>query len=146
MSDFAIEQPKPAVPPVSAQLLSTDAELVRLSRVESKLRLRIGELLDALFEREGHHELGFPSIDAYVRERCEQSASWGREIRALARRLRERGLTKLRRAILAGELGASMAELLARYATPETESDLIRDAQQSTIRVMRAKLTGKEES
>src|SRR5688572_3399764 len=98
-----------------------DASLARLARGEAQLKLRIGELLDALFERKGHHELGFSSIEAYVVERCRRSRSWGRETRALARRLRQRGLDEIRGAILSGELSWSMAVLLAGHCTPENE-------------------------
>src|SRR5215467_1141406 len=102
---------------MSCTLAENDAELARLGRGEAQLRLRIGELLDALFERKGHHELGFSSFEAYVVERCQRSRSWGRDTRALAKRIRVRGLSGIRRAILSGRLSMSMAELLARFAT-----------------------------
>ena len=77
---------------LSRQLAKKDAELIRLARSEAQLKLRIGECLDALYERDGHRELGFSSLEAYVLERCERSSSWTRDTRGLARRLRERGL------------------------------------------------------
>jgi hypothetical protein len=118
-----------------------DAELAKLGRCEAQVRLRIGELLDALFERRGHHDLGFSSIDAYVVERCRRSARWGRETRGLARRLRERGLPAIRRALIAGRLGWCMADLLVRRATPENEASLLGEALGVTVREMQAKLT-----
>ena len=80
---------------MSRALLEKDAELARLGRCEAQFKLRIGELLDALFELGGHHELGFSSFEAYVVERCQHSRSWGRETRALAKRIRERGLPQI---------------------------------------------------
>src|SRR5215831_21017698 len=100
---------------MSCGLKEKEAELARLGRCEAQMKLRIGELLDALFERKGHHELGFSSFEAYVVERCQHSRAWGRETRALAKRLRVRGLFAIRLAILSGRLSTSMAELLARH-------------------------------
>lgn len=62
---------------------------------------------------------------------------------ALARRLREKGLVAIRRAIFEGRIGSSMAELLARYATKENEAELLEEAARSTFRAMQAELTGK---
>src|SRR5262249_49930361 len=118
----------------------------RLGRSEAQLKLRIGELLDALFQFGGHHELGFSSIDAYVVERCQHSAAWGRETRALARRIRLRRLERMRQAVLEGKLSTSMAELLARHATVENEVELLARAAQCTVRAMRAALTGKAQT
>src|SRR5262249_35928545 len=131
---------------MSRVMLEKDRELARLGRAKAQLELRIGELLDALFERAGHHELGFSSFEAYVVERGQHSRSWGRETRALAKHIRERGLDRLRAAILAGRLSTSMAELLARHATRESEAALLALAESSTVRAMRAKLTGKADS
>ncbi|MCK6549691.1 HNH endonuclease [Myxococcota bacterium] len=119
---------------------------MRLARGESALKLRVGELLDALFLRGGHHELGFSSIDAYVVERCQRSAAWGRETRGLARRIRERSLVGLRRAVLDGALGSAMAELVARYATPELEASLLARAKESTVRALAAELGGEPDA
>src|SRR5688500_16801087 len=119
-----------------------DIELVGLGRHEAQLRLQLGELLDALFAAHGHHELGFSSIDAYVVERCRRSRRWGRETRALARRIRERGSEAIRQAVRSGQLGWCMAQLLARHATPENMEALIAEAERSTVRQMQAQLTG----
>src|SRR5215470_10730088 len=113
---------------MSRTLEQKDAALARLGRCEAQLRLRIGELLDALFERKGHHELGFSSFEAYVVERCQRSRSWGRDTRALAKRIRVRGLSGIRRALLRGQLSVSMAELLVRFATANNEAELVAQA------------------
>jgi hypothetical protein len=128
---------------VEGPWLEAEQALVRLARGESALKLRVGELLDALFLRGGHHELGFSSFDAYVVERCQRSAAWGRETRGLARRIRERSLVELRAAVLSGELGTAMAEVLARHATTETEASLLGRAKTSTVRALAAELSGK---
>src|SRR5687768_3125943 len=129
----------------AVDLNDSDAELVRLACSQAQVRLRIGELLDALFMRHGHHELGFSSIDAYVVERCHRSRRWGRESRSLARRIRERGLESIRQAVRSGHVGWCMAQVLARYATAENVESLIGEAERSTVREMQAKLTGREQ-
>ncbi|MCK6546365.1 HNH endonuclease [Myxococcota bacterium] len=131
--------------PSPARWLEAEAKLVRLARSESALKLRIGELLDTLFLRGGHHELGFSSIDAYVVERCQRSAAWGREARGLARRIRERSLVELRRVMIDGALGSAMAELVARHATHDTEAALLARAKESTVRALAAELTQRPE-
>lgn len=125
------------------RLQKKDAELARLTRCAGRLKLRMGDLLNAVFEINGHHELGFSSIEGYVGERCGRSRTWGRETRAMARRLREKELAEIRKAILTGRLSWSMAELLAAHATRETEVSLLEKAAQSTVRAMRSLLTGK---
>src|SRR5262245_46058053 len=129
---------------LSPQLLKKDAELIRLARNEAQLKLRIGECLDALFEKEGHHELGFSSLEAYVLERCERGGAWARDARGLAKRLRVRGLAEMRRRIFAGTLSWSMADLLARHATAENEAELLASASTTTVREMRKRLTGRD--
>lgn len=134
----------PSTRPIPEELLEADRELARLGRGEAQLRLRIGELLDALFVSNGHHELGFSSIGAYAVERCQQSRRWERSTRGLARSLRQRGLTAVRRAVMSGRIGFSMAELLAKHATPENQDALVAEALGSTVRAMQARLTGKK--
>ena len=119
-----------------------DAELVALARGEGRMKLRLGELLDALFVRGGHHELGFSSIDAYVIERAQQSAAWGRQARGVARRLREKGLDRIRGAVVSGDLSWSKAELLSRHATAETEVELLAQAIGSTVQSLKMRLEG----
>jgi hypothetical protein len=125
---------------VQSRWQEIDEALVQLARSDAQLKLRIGELLDALFERDGHHELGFSSFEAYVVERCQRSRSWGRQTRGLARRIRQQRLLKVRRAILEGRLGTSMAEVITRRATPENEGALLEQALACTVREMRIAL------
>jgi hypothetical protein len=122
------------------ELLALDAELFRLSRGMAAVRLRIGEALAALADHGGHHDLGFSSLEAFAAERCERSARWAAETRALARRLR--GLPLLRRALRLGTLGWSAVELVARRATPETEQDWLERAQGMTVRALRNLIHG----
>lgn len=127
---------------ISAHVFELDADLARLGRAEAQLKLRIAELLDALFLRGGHHELGFSSFEAYVVERCGRSGSWGRETRRLASGMRARGLSEIRRAILEGRLSWAAAEIVARHATRENQSELLAKAAEKSVREMRAGLSG----
>lgn len=128
--------------PPPAWLLEADAELAGLCRSEAQLRLRAGELLDALAAMSGHHELGFSSLEAYVVERCQRSRAWGRDTRGLAKRMRVRGLCSIRGALLAGEISWSMAELVARHARGDTQDRLVDSAKRCTVREMRAQVLG----
>jgi hypothetical protein len=51
------------------EALRLDAELVRIARGGSALRLAVGDALERLSSSGGHHELGFSSLDAYAREK-----------------------------------------------------------------------------
>ena len=117
-----------------------DADLARLACGGGRLRLALGEGLDALGRSGGHHALGFSSLGAYARERAGRSPRWTLETRTLARRLR--GLPALRAALASGALGWCMAELIARHATAETEAGLVELGLRSTVRQMRAHLGG----
>lgn len=114
-----------------------DARLAELARGEGRARLVLGELLEVLVRQAGHHELGFSSLGAYVKERCGRSARWANESRLLARRLA--GLPQLRAALSGGAVGWCMAELVARHATAETDTELTELASRSTVREMRAR-------
>jgi hypothetical protein len=70
-----------------SEALRLDAELVRLARGASALRLAIGGALEALWSSSGHHELGFSSLEAYARERCERTGRWAADTRTLASKL-----------------------------------------------------------
>lgn len=118
-----------------------DRRLVELGRAASRVRLRLGEAFLALTETGGHHELGFSSFEAYALERCERGARWAREAKALAKRLDEKGLDGVRRALRSGRIGWTMAELLARHADRETEAELLAAATRRTVRQMKAQLT-----
>src|SRR5262249_8367631 len=91
-----------------------DAELCRVAMGVGVLRLAMAEGLEALARCGGHHDLGFASVEGYALERCERSARWVQGARALARRLAE--LPAIRRALLRGEMGFCMAQVIARVA------------------------------
>ncbi|MFW5876870.1 MAG: hypothetical protein ACOCXM_09045, partial [Myxococcota bacterium] len=66
-----------------------DAELRGIGRGDGRLRLALGEALETMLRTQGHHALGFSSIEAYARERCGLGTGRVRELRAVARRLAE---------------------------------------------------------
>ena len=115
-----------------------DSELAALARAGAALRLRLGQLLEVLSGGHGAaavFELGFSSLGAYVAERCERSARWAEGARGLARRLEV--LPELRRAVAVGSVSWSMAEVLARVATPEDEARWLEQARSRTVRQVR---------
>ncbi len=117
-----------------------DGELYRLARGAGRLRLRIGQALHRLGD--GVHELGFSTLGAYALERCCRGGRWAAESRTLARRLQS--LPQLTKALEAGSIGWSMAELLAQHATPQTESALLQVARSKTVQAMRIALSPQE--
>jgi len=117
-----------------------DEELYRLARGAGRLRLRIGQALHQLAR--GFHELGFSTLGAYAFERCSRGGRWAGESRALARRLES--LPVLAHALETGSIGWSMAELLARHASPESEAALLAVARGRTVQAMRIALSPKE--
>lgn len=127
--------------PSLGEARSLDEELYRLARGAGRLRLRIGQALDRLGS--GYRELGFSTLGAYALERCCRGGRWAAESRALAQRLQS--LPCLRDALEAGSIGWSMAELLARHATPKTESALLRIARDKTVQAMRIALSPNED-
>jgi hypothetical protein len=64
-----------------------DAELARRCHGAAAPRLSLGRGLEALARIAGHHERGFPSLEAYALERCERGTRWVQESRRLARSL-----------------------------------------------------------
>ncbi len=120
------------------EVLRVDGELYRLVRSGARVRLEVGEALEALNESGGHLELGFASVEAYARERCDRSGRWAAGLRTVARRLAE--LPRIRGALVAGEISWSMAELLARRATREDEATWLAEARRSTVRKMRERV------
>ncbi len=119
-----------------------DRQLVALGRGAGALRLRLGEALEVLASRGGHHELGFSTVGAYAQERCERSGRWAADSRAMARRLAERPLS--RRALSRGEISWSVAELLGR-GPAEDEEALLAEARGLTVRALRERLAGERE-
>ena len=134
----ALQSSHPRQPPPALQgLTHLDTELHRLSRGAGRLRLRIGQALHRLDD--GIHDLGFSTLGAYALERCNRGGRWAAETRTLARRLQS--LPLLTKALESGAIGWSMAELLARHATPQTEAALLQIASDKTVQAMRIALT-----
>jgi hypothetical protein len=121
-----------------SEVTRLDYELVRIGRGAAVIRLSIGAMLDVLSSSGGHHELGFSSLEAYARERCERTGRWAVDTRALARKLAS--LPEIRRALGAGAIGWSTAELLARHVTAESELEWLERARTATVRELRALL------
>jgi len=115
-----------------------DRELAGLGRGTAALRLRVGDAIEALAKAGGHHDLGFACVGDYARERCAHPARWAADLRAMARRLAS--LPLLREALVRGEISWSMAEVVSRHATAETEAELVEQARRETVRAMRARL------
>ena len=134
------EPPQLASAPPPPETTQLDAELHRLARGAGRLRLRIGQALHRLAD--GIHELGFSTLGAYALERCNRGARWAAESRTLARRLCS--LPQLTDALESGAIGWSMAELLARHATPQTEAALLQIARGKTVAAMRIALSSQE--
>ncbi len=122
----------------SDRLVELDQRLAQLGRGVGAMRLRIGEALEVFAQHGGPMALGFSSLAAYATERLGRSGHWAADARALARRLA--GLPRLRRALVEGELGTSMVELLARHVLEQTEAELIDAARGVTVRAMRERL------
>ena len=124
------------------EIAQLDAELYRLARGAGRLRLRIGQALHRLAD--GVHELGFSTLGAYALERCCRGGRWAAESRTLARRLQS--LPHLEKALEAGSIGWSMAELLARHATPQTEAALLQVARGKSVQAMRIALSPQDQA
>ena len=123
------------------ELPRLDEELYRLARGAGRLRLRMGQALHRLGT--GYHELGFSTLGAYALERCSRGGRWAADSRALARRLES--LPQLTEALETGSIGWSMAELLARHATAQTEAALLEAASGKTVQAMRVALSPHEQ-
>lgn len=124
---------------VGEEVESLDVRLASLSRVEAALRLRLGQVLEAL-SRGGCFELGFSSLSAYALERCDRSVRWVEAARCLARRAES--LPALRRALAFGKVSWSMGELLARVARPDDEGWWLEVAAKQTVRQVRGLVSG----
>jgi hypothetical protein len=121
---------------------NVERELFRAARASGALRAGMGMHLEALARRDGHHELGFSSIEAYALERCERSTRWVQGSRALARRLN--GLVGIRTALLAGRIGFCMAQEIARVACSEDELSWLDKAKKCTVREMRVVIRNRQ--
>jgi len=123
-------------------------ELVRLTRGIGGLRLAIADGVERLEVLGGVQKLGFPSVEAYARERLGRSGRWVGDARTLARRLE--GLPLLREAYLSGRLSTSKVDLLARHLVRGDRSDTLDEEQAIalaatlTVRELRRRLGGHE--
>jgi hypothetical protein len=101
---------------------TSSSELLRLVRGEGALRLALGEGLLALEKCGGWKSLGYPTLDAYARERLGRSGRWISDARALARRLLEfPDFRPLRQALVEGRLSVSKVELVLKLVSGLTE-------------------------
>ena len=118
------------------RIRAADERLFELALGNGRDRLELGTLLNEFARKSWHHELGYSSMEAYALQNCGRSARWVSETRTLARRLSE--LPALRRALLDGRVGWSMAELVARHASADTDVALAALASRSTVRQLRS--------
>jgi hypothetical protein len=133
-----------SIPSAESSEHRCDCELAAHARSQSALRLRLGQLLEALHKHQHVFTLGFSSLTAYALERSEQSSRWVEETRCLARRLE--ALPSLRQALAQGRLPWSAVELVARVATPETEARWLTTAATHTVRQLRTLLQAEDAS
>lgn len=122
-------------------------ELVRLTRGMGGLRLAIADGVERLVVLGGVQTLGFPSVEAYARERLGRSGRWVGDARTLLRRLQL--LPRLRDTYLSGRLSTSKVELLARHLVHAENNGLDQEgaiamAASSTVRELRRRLGGRE--
>jgi hypothetical protein len=129
-----------ARPPAVAYeaLLELDAELCRAAKGATGLRFELGQALDMLVRQNGLFELGYSDLRSYALQRCSCSRRWAEDTRTVAVRLG--ALPALRAALVGGEVNWSMAELVARHATSETDGELTERAKRLTVRQMRQRL------
>jgi hypothetical protein len=130
-----------STPPRFESVEAMDRELACLARSGGALRCKLGAGLEALARCSGHHELGFSSLESYALERCERSARWVQESRAIARRLEE--LPCLRRALLTGEVSFSMAQVVGKVARAENERAWLAELEVRTVREMQQLVRGR---
>jgi hypothetical protein len=127
-----------ATGPVDAcfeELSVLDRELSRLSRSAGALRFAIVLGLAAL-AKGGYRELGFPSMVAYGRERCERRSRWTEQSLALARRAAD--LPLLRATLLSGRLSWSKAVIIAKVAGSGDEAEWLASASTLTVKKLQA--------
>ena len=127
-----------AVPRARDEAVRVDAELARLGRGAAGLRLLVGEALESMGARRLFRRLGFPSLGAYAVERAVRGVRWVEDSRALARRLAK--LPKMRAAVLAGDMGWRMAEVLSRRVALEEEGKWLAITRGATVREVLSRL------
>ncbi len=112
--------------------------LRRLAAFQARVELGIGAGLEALHGRFDLRELGHSNFDALCTGRLGFSASHGRELRRLARRLPE--LPHLREAFLAGLVPRTRVRELVEIATPADDAAWARLAMQLTSRELKRRV------
>jgi hypothetical protein len=107
------------------QIRAEDRFLFEVARGQGQGRLQLGEAALEFEALDGPRELGFSSFGAYARERLSVRPSMVASAKRMAKRLGE--MPRLRAAYLGGEVGESMAELLARHGVrdPSREAELL---------------------
>ncbi|MFW5920477.1 MAG: HNH endonuclease [Polyangiales bacterium] len=123
-----------------------DAEAAWRARGSGALKLRIGEALDKLVSEGAlQRHFGVSGLGDYAKQYCGRSRAWAGEAKTLAHRLCS--LPRLRIALKVDVIDYSMAVVLARYATPDNEDELVQRAMGSSVRAMKRwlKTQGKPE-
>ncbi len=100
-----------------------DELLFQLARGLGRARLALGEAAARFAALDGPSAFGFSSRDGHARENLSRTGRWVDESARLARRLEK--LPRIGAALREGRIDWSMAELLARKATPDTEAKLL---------------------
>ena len=111
-----------------------DGYLRRLSSQEARCRLVFGRLAERFLRSRGHHALGFARLDDYGRECLGLSGRTLESAATVAKALAH--LAAMTAAFEAGELSWAHVRLLARVATPETETDWLALARRHTVRAL----------
>ena len=130
--------PSPPSAPPGEWLAAVDRDLVALAHGAGAQRLALGDGLALLRRTGGSAELGFPDLGAYTLERLGRRRRWAEDTARVAEQLA--ALPRVRAALAEGHIGWSMAELLGREATVDTEAALLATARTTTVRGMRAEL------
>ena len=116
--------------------------LLRLVRGEGALRLALGEGMIALETNGGWTALGYPTLDAYARERLGRSGRWISDARALARKLSQTpDFRPLREALMSGRLSVSKVEVVLKLLSGLTEqpvAQVVEVARFLTVKQLRA--------
>jgi hypothetical protein len=115
------------------ELESLDRDLARLAWSAGALRFAIALGLSAL-AKGGYRDLGFPSMAAYGRERCERRSRWTEQSLALARRAAN--LPLLRAALLSGRVSWSKAVIIGRAAGPGDEAEWLAAASALSVKTL----------
>lgn len=124
--------------PSRAALRDLDRRLATRARSEGRLCLQLGELLERFARLGGPGAFSYSTRGNYAIQVIGRGARWAGDLCALARAVEP--LPLIRAALATGRIGRSMARLLAKHATPETEAALLLDSRGRTVRAMAARL------